>query len=120
MRVTTKTASTGRWVLAAAILGSSTAFIDATVVNVALSALQESLRTTSSGIQWVVEAYNLFLAALLLLGGSLGDLLGRRKVFSAGIALFAAASIACGAAPNVVFLVAARALPHPGGEHTEP
>src|SRR5215475_439779 len=76
-----KRASTGRWILAAAILGSSMVFIDGTVVNVALPALQSALHTTSAGIQWVVEAYTLFLAALLLLGGSLGDLYGRRKIF---------------------------------------
>jgi len=105
----------GRWVLAAAILGSSMAFIDATVVNVALPALQRGLQTSSSGIQWVVEAYNLFLGALLLLGGSLGDLYGRRKVFGAGIALFAVSSAACGAATSLGPLIAARALQGVGG-----
>ena len=108
-------ASRGRWILAAAILGSSMVFIDGTVVNVALPALQSSLRTTSSGIQWVVEAYTLFLAALLLLGGSLGDLYGRRKVFAAGIAVFAAASVWCGAAPDLTQLIVARSLQGVGG-----
>jgi EmrB/QacA subfamily drug resistance transporter len=90
-------------------------FIDGTVVNVALPALQSALHTTSSGIQWVVEAYTLFLAALLLLGGSLGDLYGRRKIFGAGIALFAAASVWCGAAPNLTHLIIARSLQGVGG-----
>src|SRR5258708_3116982 len=86
-------ASNGGWILAATILGSSMAFIDGTVVNVALPALQSALGATISQVQWVVEAYALFLAALLLIGGSLGDLYGRRKVFVVGVALFSAASI---------------------------
>src|SRR5436853_7492848 len=89
----------GRWVLAATILGSSMVFIDGTVVNVALPALQTSLNATVTDVQWVVEAYALFLAALLLLGGSLGDLYGRRRVFVVGVGLFAGASAACGLAP---------------------
>src|SRR5262245_58851482 len=105
----------GRWILAAAILGSSMVFIDGTVVNVALPALQSALHTTSAGIQWVVEEYTLFLAALLLLGGSLGDLYGRRKVFGAGIVLFAAASVWCGAAPNLTHLIVARSIQGVGG-----
>lgn len=108
-------ASTGRWILAAAILGSSLVFIDSTVVNVALPALQSALHTTSAGIQWVVEAYTLFLAALLLLGGSLGDLYGRRKIFGAGIVLFAAASVWCGVSPNLTHLIVARSLQGVGG-----
>jgi MFS family permease len=84
--------STGRWVLIVAILGSSMAFIDGTVVNVALAALQSSLQATIAQVQWVVESYALLLAALLLTGGSLGDMYGRRRIFSAGVALFAAAS----------------------------
>src|SRR5215471_4308273 len=80
----------GRWVLATTILGSSMAFIDGTVVNVALPAVQSSLGATLSQVQWVVEAYALLLAALLLIGGSLGDLYGRRKMFAAGVALFSA------------------------------
>src|SRR6267143_1138995 len=71
----------GSWILAATILGSSMAFIDGTVVNVALSALQSALHATLADVQWVVESYVLFLAALLLIGGSLGDLYGRRKIF---------------------------------------
>src|SRR3989442_15744932 len=72
------------WILAATILGSSMAFIDGTVVNVALPALQASFHATVVDVQWVVESYGLFLSALILLGGSLGDLLGRRRMFVAG------------------------------------
>jgi EmrB/QacA subfamily drug resistance transporter len=105
----------GPWVLAATILGSSMAFIDGTVVNVALPALQSGLGATVSEVQWVVESYALFLAAFLLPGGSLGDLYGRRKVFSAGVMLFGFASALCGFAPNVLALIAARALQGAGG-----
>lgn len=98
------------WVLAATILGSSMSFIDGTVVNVALPALQSSLHATLADVQWVVEAYALFLAALLLAGGSLGDLYGHRKVFAAGVALFSAASAWCGFAPDLRHLIAARTL----------
>src|SRR2546429_7660395 len=80
------------WILAATILGSSMAFIDGTVVNVALPALQASFHATVVDVQWVVESYGLFLSALILLGGSLGDLLGRRRMFVAGVAIFAFAS----------------------------
>src|SRR5579872_2367146 len=82
----------GPWILAATILRSSMAFIDGPVVNVALPALQSSLHATLADVQWVVESYALFLAALLLIGGSLGDLYGRRKVFAVCVALFSAAS----------------------------
>src|ERR1700730_10607456 len=88
--------SRGRWVLAATILASSMAFIDSTVVNVALPALQTSLNATAVDMQWVIEAYSLLLSALLLVGGSLGDHYGRRRVFVIGVALFALASAACG------------------------
>src|SRR5712671_2028510 len=84
------------WVLAAAILGSSMAFIDGTVVNVALPALQSALHATISDVQWVMEGYALFLAALILTGGSLGDLYGRRKIFLIGVVLFTLASAWCG------------------------
>src|SRR5215472_4927223 len=84
--------SRGRWVLAATILASSMAFIDGTVVNVALPALQTHLNATAVDVQWVIEAYSLFLSALLLVGGSLGDHYGRRKIFLIGIAVFAMAS----------------------------
>jgi EmrB/QacA subfamily drug resistance transporter len=98
-----------RWVLAATILGSSMAFIDGTAVNVALPALQADLRATVAEVQWVVEAYALFLSALLLVGGSLGDRFGRRRVFLVGVAGFALASVACGFAVNTGQLIAARA-----------
>src|SRR5262245_10730130 len=82
----------GRWVLAAAILGSSMAFIDGTVVNVALPALQSALQATLAQVQWVVECYALTLAAGLLTGGSLGDLYGRRRIFAIGVLIFSIAS----------------------------
>lgn len=102
--------SAGKWILAATILGSSLAFIDGTVVNVALPALQKDLGATVGGVQWVIEAYSLFLAALLLVGGSLGDRYGRRKIFVTGIAIFAAASAGCGFASGIGQLIAARAV----------
>ncbi len=86
------------------------AFIDGTVVNVALPALQSALGATISQVQWVVESYALLLAALLLPGGSLGDLYGRRKIFATGVILFGLASACCGVASNVFHLIAARAL----------
>ena len=100
----------GAWILAAAILGTSMAFIDGTVVNVALPALQASFRATVIDVQWVVEAYGLFLGALILVGGSAGDHFGRRRMFVTGVALFATASVACGLARNIDQLIAARAL----------
>src|SRR5215210_4847925 len=96
------------WVLAVTILGSSMAFIDGTVVNVALPVLQRDLNATVADVQWIVEAYALFLAALILLGGSLGDHLGRRRVFAAGVALFMLASIGCGLAQRTGQLIAVR------------
>jgi len=104
-----------RWVLAAAVLGSSMAFLDGSTVNVALPALQASLGATVVDVQWVVNAYTLFLASLLLTGGALGDRLGRRSVFMAGTVLFIAASIACGLAGSVGQLIGARAVQGIGG-----
>jgi EmrB/QacA subfamily drug resistance transporter len=100
----------GKWVLTATILGSSMAFIDSTVVNVALATLQTELHATVVGVQWVVESYGLFLAALLLVGGSLGDLVGRRFMFLLGVVIFALASIACGLASGIPSLVIARSV----------
>jgi MFS family permease len=100
----------GPWILVATILASSMAFIDGTVVNVALPALQAGLHASVSQIQWVVEAYALLLASLLLLGGSLGDLYGRRKIFLYGVALFATASSWCGLAPSIGSLIVARGV----------
>jgi EmrB/QacA subfamily drug resistance transporter len=105
----------GRWILAATILASSMAFIDGTVVNVALPFLQTNLNATAIGIQWVVEAYSLFLSALLLVGGSLGDSYGRRKIFNIGVVIFALSSAACGMAANIEQLIAARAVQGIGG-----
>src|SRR5215813_8378347 len=100
----------GPWILAAAILGSSLAFIDSTVVNVALPALQSTFHATVTDVQWVVESYGLFLGALILAGGSAGDLFGRRRVFVIGVAIFAIASAACGVAQSMQQLTCARAL----------
>jgi EmrB/QacA subfamily drug resistance transporter len=100
----------GRWVLAATILASGMAFIDSTVVNIALPVLQASLHATIVGVQWVVESYGLFLAALIIVGGSLGDLLGRRRMFLFGVGIFAAASITCGLSSNIQQLVIARCV----------
>ena len=106
---------TGTWVLVATILGSSMAFIDGTVVNVALPVLQTELHATATQVQWVVEAYSLFLAALILVGGSLGDHFGRRRIYALGIGLFTLASIGCGLAPSVTVLIVARAFQGIGG-----
>ncbi len=105
----------GRWVLAATILASSMAFIDGTVVNVALPFLQTNLHATAIGIQWVVEAYSLFLSALLLVGGSLGDRYGRRRIFNIGVVVFAVASALCGMAANIEQLIVARSVQGIGG-----
>jgi len=104
------TTQAGRWILAATILGSSMAFIDSTVVNVALPALQASLHANVVGVQWVVESYGLLLGALILVGGSLGDLFGRRAMFLVGVGIFAIASIACGFASSIQQLIIARSV----------
>jgi EmrB/QacA subfamily drug resistance transporter len=98
------------WVLAATILGSSMAFIDGTVVNVALPAFQSSLHATVVDVQWVVESYGLFLSALILVGGAMGDLFGRRAMFLAGVALFAVASIGCGFSSTTTSLIIWRCI----------
>lgn len=105
----------GRWVLVATILGSSITFLDATVVNVALPTLGAELDAPLSGLQWTVNAYTLSLAALILVGGSLGDRLGRRRIFLIGIVWFAVASLLCGLAQDIWQLIAARALQGIGG-----
>src|SRR5256714_8960959 len=105
----------GRWVLAATVLGSAIAAIDATVVGIALPAIGREFHTGLATLQWVVTAYTLTLAGLLLVAGSLGDRLGRRKVFIVGVAWFAIASLLCGIAPNGPTLIAARALQGVGG-----
>ena len=107
--------ATGRAVLIAAVLGSSMAFVDGTIVNVALPVLQDDLDATVAALQWVVEAYALFLSALLLVGGMLGDNFGHRRVFATGIVIFTAASMWCGFAPDTAQLIAARAVQGVGG-----
>jgi EmrB/QacA subfamily drug resistance transporter len=105
----------GRWVLAATVLGSSMAFLDATVVNVALPTIGRDLHTSLAGLQWTITAYTLTLAGLILLGGSLGDRFGRRRVFLIGVIWFAVASAICGVAPDIAVLVVARAVQGIGG-----
>jgi EmrB/QacA subfamily drug resistance transporter len=102
-------------VLAATILASSMVFIDGTVANVALPALQREFDATAAQVQWVIEAYALFLASLLLVGGSAGDRYGRRRVFLIGVTLFAAASVWCGTAASIRHLMWARAVQGVGG-----
>jgi len=110
-----KTTLGGVGVLAATIVASGMVFIDGTVVNVALPALQSALNATVTDVQWVVEAYALFLSALLLVGGSLGDLYGRRRVFLVGVVLFASASVWCGFASDIRELIVARGVQGVGG-----
>jgi EmrB/QacA subfamily drug resistance transporter len=105
----------GRWVLATAVLGSAMVFIDGTVVNVALPHVGEDLHASLSGLTWTINGYTLTLASLILLGGSLGDRFGRKRVFVIGVAWFAVASLLCGLAPDVRTLIAARALQGVGG-----
>lgn len=104
------TDAVGRWVLAATILASGMAFIDSTVVNVALPALQTTFSANVVDVQWIIEAYGLTLAALILVGGSMGDLFGRRRMFLCGVGLFAAASAFCGLAANIEQLILWRAV----------
>jgi EmrB/QacA subfamily drug resistance transporter len=107
--------ASGPWILAATILGSAMAFIDGTVVNVALPQIQARLNATAIDAQWIVESYALFLAALILVGGSLGDHYGRRRIFTLGVVMFAAASVLCGLASNPEQLIVARAVQGVGG-----
>jgi EmrB/QacA subfamily drug resistance transporter len=101
--------SARQWTLVATIVGSSLTFVDATVVNVALPALQADLHASITDVQWVIEAYALFLGGLILVGGSMGDQFGRKRVFLAGVVVFTIASIACGLAESTRALIAARA-----------
>src|SRR5205085_8839182 len=105
----------GKWVLLATVLGSSVAMLDATVVNVALPRIGADLGAGVDGLQWILTGYLLTLASLILLGGSLGDHYGRRRVFLIGVGVFAAASLLCGLAPNLSLLIVARALQGIGG-----
>jgi EmrB/QacA subfamily drug resistance transporter len=107
--------SAGRWVLAVAVLGSGMAFLDGTVVNVALPTIGRDLNAKTSALQWTINGYQLALASLILLGGTLGDRLGRRRIFVIGVMLFSGASLLCALAPNVELLIAARVLQGIGG-----
>src|SRR6266550_5542519 len=98
----------GKWIMASAILASSMAFIDSTALNVVLPSLQKELNATGSDLFWVLNSYLLMLAALILPGGSLGDKLGRKKIFMIGITIFIAASVACGFAMSVFSLITFR------------
>src|SRR3954447_24467368 len=104
-----------RWTIAATVLGSGMAFLDGTVVNVALPSISNDLGTSVSGLQWIVNAYLVTLSALLLLGGTLGDRYGHRTMFVIGAGIFTAASVLCGVAPTTGFLIAARTLQGVGG-----
>lgn len=104
-----------RWVIAATVLGSGIATLDATVVGIAIPAIGRSFHSEIGALQWVVTGYALTLASFLLLGGSLGDRIGRKKVFLVGVAWFALASACCGFAPNAAFLIGARVLQGIGG-----
>ena len=105
----------GRWILLATVLGSGLVMIDGTVVNVALPHIGAELGADFAQLQWIVNAYTLTLASLILLGGSLGDHYGRRRVFLIGVVWFAVSSAACGFAPTSEVLIAARALQGVGG-----
>jgi EmrB/QacA subfamily drug resistance transporter len=105
----------GRWVIAATVLGSGVAFLDSTVVNVALPTIARDLHTGLTDLQWITDAYLLTLGALIILGGALGDRFGRRRVFVFGLLSFTVASVICGAAPNTLVLISARALQGIGG-----
>src|SRR6476619_4466565 len=102
--------TSGRWVLTAAVLGSGMAMLDGTVVNVALRTIGRDLDASLSQLQWISNGYLLALASLILLGGSLGDHFGRRRVFVVGVVWFAAASLVCGVAQSPEQLIAARVL----------
>ncbi|MFI0408572.1 MFS transporter [Actinomadura sp. 3N508] len=105
----------GRWILLATVLGSSVAMLDSTVVNVALPRLARDLDADMAGLQWTVNAYTLTLAGFILLGGSLGDRYGRRRIFLVGVVWFAIASVLCGLAMNIEMLIVSRALQGVGG-----
>ncbi len=105
----------GRWALAATVLGTSLAFLDSTIINIALPRIGRDLDAQLAGLQWVINGYTLSLAGLILLGGALGDRYGRRKVFLIGVVWFAAASLLCAVAPNIGFLIVARILQGAGG-----
>src|ERR1700749_3116162 len=105
----------GKWVMVSTILASSMAFIDGTALNVVLPALQKSLNASGTDLFWILNAYLLMLASLILIGGSLGDKLGRKKIFMLGIFIFIGGSAACGFAPSVLTLVVFRIIQGVGG-----
>jgi EmrB/QacA subfamily drug resistance transporter len=105
----------GRWVLAISVLGSGMAFLDGTVVNVALPDIGRDLHASTASLQWILNSYLLTLASVILLGGSLGDRYGRRRIFVVGVVLFTAASLLCAVAPSAGFLIAARLVQGVGG-----
>src|SRR5215471_6183581 len=105
----------GRWALLATVLGTAMAFLDSTVVTIALPAIGDDLHATLEGLQWIVTGYTLALAGLILLGGALGDRYGRRRIFLIGVVWFAAASLLCALSPTIGILIAARVLQGIGG-----
>src|SRR5882724_508633 len=105
----------GKWIVASAILASAMAFIDGTALNVVLPSLQQSLHATGADLFWILNAYLLMLAALILIGGTLGDKLGRKKIFMAGIVIFMAGSVTCGFAPTTDYLIVFRVIQGIGG-----
>ena len=105
----------GRWVIAATVLGSGIAFLDGSVVNVALPTIGRDLDTDLAGLQWILDGYLVTLTGLLLLGGSLGDRYGRRRMFVIGLVAFTVASVLCALAPTATWLTLARALQGAGG-----
>jgi MFS family permease len=107
--------SAGKWILISSILASSMVFIDSSALNVVLPSLQKSLQASGADLFWILNAYLLILASLILIGGSMGDKLGRKKVFMTGIFIFICGSAACGFAPTVLYLIAFRMLQGIGG-----
>ena len=115
MPTITLSSTTGKWIMASVILASAMAFIDGTALNVVLPSLQKEFNATGTDLFWLLNSYLLMLAALVLPGGSLGDKLGRKKIFMIGIAVFMLASAACGFAPTVNYLIVFRAIQGIGG-----
>src|ERR1700748_1805613 len=105
----------GKWVMVSALLASGMAFIDGTALNVVFPPMQKSLQASVSGLFWILNAYLLMLASLILIGGSMGDRLGRKKVFMAGIFIFICGSAACGFSPGVFYLILFRIIQGIGG-----
>src|SRR6195952_4897249 len=115
MATVTLNSPAGKWIMISTILASAMAFIDATALNVVLPALQQSLKATGADLFWILNAYLLMLASLILIGGAMGDKLGRKKIFMAGIFIFILGSAACGIASSVLLLVVFRVLQGIGG-----